>query len=293
MSATRFVLVTGASRGLGRDMALHLVRNGFAVLAGVRADADGRRLAGEGGAGILPLLLDVTDRTGIRNAVEQVEQRVGAPGLAGLVNNAGIASFGPLEQQPMDEFEAIFRVNVFGVQALTQAVLPALRRARGRVVNISSGNGRLALPHSGAYSASKFALEAMSDALRMEVAPWGIRVVVVEPGAMATDIRLRAIDTLAAQQAALPEADRPLYAGQVAALSAAIRGMEAAAGPAGEISEAVLEALTAAEPQTRYPVGPFMDQLGALAVMPDRERDRFALGVLGLGEGAVPPGQDS
>ena len=283
MSATRrYVLVTGASRGLGRDMALHLVRHGFEVLAGVRAVADGAQLAAEAGPALHPVVLDVTDSLSITAAAQLVTELTGEAGLAGLVNNAGIASFGPLEQQPMERFEETFRVNVFGVQALTQALLPALRRARGRVVNISSGNGKLVMPFTGSYCASKFALEAMSDSLRMELAPWGMHVVVVEPGAMGTDIRLRAVDEWTAGHAALPQAEQGLYANQLATVTSAIQGMEAGVGPAGDVSQAVLQALTDPEPRTRYPVGPHMDQLDALAAMPDRERDRFAAGILGL-----------
>jgi NAD(P)-dependent dehydrogenase (short-subunit alcohol dehydrogenase family) len=279
---SRYVLVTGASRGLGRDMALHLATHGFEVLAGVRSAGDGDRLAAEAPAGIHPVLLDVTDPESIRTATAEVERITGEDGLAGLVNNAGIAAFGPLEQLPMARFEEIFRVNVFGVQALTQALLPALRRARGRVVNISSGNGKLVLPFSGAYCASKFALEAMSDSLRMELAPWGMHVVVVEPGAMGTDIRLRGLDDWAAGLEDLTGEERELYAKVFAAVSGAIRGMEAGVGPASDVSKAVRHALTDPEPKTRYAVGPYMDTLDALQAMPDRERDQFAMGILGL-----------
>lgn len=207
--------------------------------------------------------------------------------MAGLVNNAGIASFVPLEQQPMDDFERTFRVNVIGVQALTQALLPQLRRARGRIVNISSGNGKLSFPFSGAYSASKFALEALSDALRVELAPWGIQVSVVEPGAMATDIRVKGIEAWAAAREALSAEDRMLYASQFERIRSTILGLEAGVGPVDEVSEAVLLALTAVEPKTRYPVGPNMDQLDTLATLPDRARDQVAMGILGLG-GAPP-----
>jgi hypothetical protein len=243
----RYVLVTGASRGLGRDMALHLVRHGLEVLAGVRTVADGALLAAEAGPALHPVILDVTDPLSITAAAQRVTELTGEAGLAGLVNNAGIASFGPLEQQPMEHFEEIFRVNVFGVQALTQALLPLLRRTRGRVVNI-----------------------------------WGMHVVVVEPGAMGTDIRLRAVDEWTAGHAALPQAEQGLYANQLATVTSAIQGMEAGVGPAGDVSQAVLQALTDPEPRTRYPVGPHMDQLDALGAMPDRERDRFAAGILGL-----------
>ena len=279
----RSVLVTGASRDLGLDMTRHLVTGGCHVLAGVRTALDGKRLVAELGAGVTPVVLDVTDARSIAAAAAEIATRVGDAGLAGLVNNAGIGGFGPLEQEPMERFEEIFRVNVFGVQALTQALLPLLRRARGRIVNISSGNGKLAFPFAGPYSASKFALEALSDSLRMELAPWGIHVVVVEPGAMATDIRVKGVEAWAAEHAELPEADRALYAEQLKAVRGAIHAWEATVAPNGLVSAAVLEALTAPEPKTRYVVGMPEEQIQALVSMPDRERDKVAAGMLGLG----------
>lgn len=282
MSATRYVLVTGASRGLGRETALHLAGRGFRVFAGVRSAADGQRLMAGGPAGLHPVRLDVTDSTSVETAAQEIAERVGDGGLAGLVNNAGIAAFGPLEQEDPEELEAIFRVNVFGAVAVTRALLPAVRRARGRIVNVSSGNGKLAMPFLGAYCGSKFALEALSDALRLELAPWGIQVAVVEPGAMATDIRVKGVEAWAARHAALPPDERGLYAASLAAVQAAIHSMEAGAGPAAEVADAVFRALTDSEPRARYPVGPSMDQLGPLLAMPDPERDRIVLGMLGL-----------
>ncbi len=277
-----FVLVTGASRGLGRDMALHLTRHGFRVLAGVRSPEDATRLVAEAGPTLHPVILDVADSRSIAAAVATVAGLTGEAGLAGLVNNAGIGGFFPLEQQPMEDFERVFQVNVIGVQAVTQALIPQLRRARGRIVNISSGNGKLSFPFGGAYSASKFALEALSDALRMEVAPWGIQVSVVEPGAMATDVRVKGVEVWAATREVLSEGDRKLYASQFERVRAAVLAMEAGVGPADKVSEAVLQALTADDPKTRYPVGPNMDQLDTLATLPDRARDQVAMGILGL-----------
>jgi NAD(P)-dependent dehydrogenase (short-subunit alcohol dehydrogenase family) len=281
-AAPRSVLVTGASRGLGRDMALHLARSGFRVFAGVRRDEDGGKLQEEGGAAIQPVLLDVVDSRSIAAARDLIAKTVGEAGLDGLVNNAGLASFGPLEQQPLEEFEELFRVNLFGVVALTQAMLPLLRKARGRLVNVSSGNGKLSMPFTAAYSASKFALEALSDALRGELRPFGIRVVVVQPGAMATDIRVKGVEAWARAHERLPDNEKALYARALEAIYAAIHSWEAGAGPPADVSDAVLRALTDPEPLTRYPIGPMMDQLPALLAMPDTERDRMAASMLGL-----------
>jgi NAD(P)-dependent dehydrogenase (short-subunit alcohol dehydrogenase family) len=228
------------------------------------------------------VVLDVSAPSSIAAAAARVAELTADAGLAGLVNNAGIASFGPLEQEPMARFEEIFRVNVFGVQALTQALLPLVRRARGRIVNISSGNGKLAFPFAAPYCASKFALEAMSDSLRIELAPWGIHVVVVEPGAMATDIRVKGLEVWAAEHAELPEADRALYAEQLKAVWGALHAWESTVAPNDLVSVAVLEALTAPEPKTRYVVGMPEEQLQALVSLPDRERDKAAAGMFGL-----------
>lgn len=282
MPQPQFVLVTGASRGLGRDMALHLTRHGCTVLAGVRSAADGAGLVAEAGSSLHPVILDVTDFGSIAAAVTRVAGLTGGAGLAGLVNNAGIGPFFPLEQHPMEDFERVFQVNVFGVQAVTQAFLPQLRQARGRIVNISSGNGKLSFPFGGAYSATKFALEALSDALRMELAPWGIQVSVVEPGAMATDVRVKGVEAWGVTRQALPDEAKALYADQYQRVRSAVLGMESAVGPVDDVSAAVLEALTAAEPKTRYPVGPNMDQLETLGTLPDRARDQVAMGILGL-----------
>src|SRR5581483_7822637 len=185
----RTALVTGASSGIGAACANRLVRGGWHVLAGVRR-------TGDAPAGTEELRLDVTDPTQIRAAADRVER------LDGLVNNAGIVVAAPLEELPLDELRRQLEVNVVGQLAVTQALLPALRAARGRIVLVGSIAGRSALPFLGAYSASKFALEAVADALRIERAPAGIRVSLVEPGTIATPIWQRAAadaDELAAR----------------------------------------------------------------------------------------------
>lgn len=185
------LVITGASRGLGRHMAIYLSKQGFRVFAGCRNPAD---LLEEKGDRLVPFKLDVTEEDSITAAVKMVSQAVGNNGISGLVNNAGIVVFGPVEQVPMEEIEQQFRVNVMGPISLIKKFLPLLRLARGRIVNLSSVNGFLSPPYMGIYSASKFALEALSDSLRLELKPWGIHVSVVQPGLYVSDIRAKAVE---------------------------------------------------------------------------------------------------
>src|SRR5438874_93678 len=179
----RSVLVTGASTGCGRACALDLDRRGFRVLAGVRKDADGEALRAESSR-IEPVILDVTDQSSIDAAVKGIGDE-----LYGLVNNAGITVAGPLEYLPVDEIRRQFEVNVFGHLAVTQAFLPAIRNAHGRIVFMSSVGGRVpSAPFLSPYNASKHAIESFGDALRVELAPSGIHVSLIEPGSVATPI---------------------------------------------------------------------------------------------------------
>jgi NAD(P)-dependent dehydrogenase (short-subunit alcohol dehydrogenase family) len=276
------VLVTGANRGIGLATAQALAGNGrFHVFAGVRNPSAAAELATLLGANGTVVPLEVTSGESIRAAVETIGNAVGGRGLAGLVNNAGIAPFGPIEQVPLDEIEEVFRVNLFGVVAVTQACLPLLRSARGRIVNVSSANGRLSFPFTGAYSATKFALEATSDALRLELAPWGIRVAVVQPGAFNTEIRAEGAVRWAKNREALSEADRELYARPFAALTALFDQFNRGAPSVQPVADAVLTALTVAEPAERYPVGEDWGQFRTLIQMSDRDRDAAFSGMLG------------
>ncbi|MEX0791398.1 MAG: SDR family NAD(P)-dependent oxidoreductase, partial [Actinomycetota bacterium] len=167
------VVITGASTGIGRATAPRLAAIGFRVFAGVRKQADADSLKQEAPA-VTPLILDVTDEHSIAEAATAVKAAVGANGLAGLVNNAGITVPGPLEFLPAEDLRRQFEVNVIGPIAVTQAFMPLLRAGKGRIVNVGSIGGRVSTPFLGAYSASKFAIEAISDALRVELRPWGI-----------------------------------------------------------------------------------------------------------------------
>ena len=186
------VLVTGASSGIGRATALRLVTSGYHVFAGVRKPADGAALAEAAAGEVTPVILDVTDAQQITSAVEMIAGHAGDTGLAGLVNNAGIGVFGPLELIPIEQFRRQLEVNVTGQLAITQAALPLLRRGRGRIVMIGSIGARFTPPFIGPLAASKSTLTTMSNALRQELAPWDIRVTLVEPGS----IRSEAVDKL-------------------------------------------------------------------------------------------------
>lgn len=186
------VLVTGASSGIGRATALRLATSGYHVFAGVRKSADGAALAEAATGEVTPVILDVTDAQQITSAVKIIACHVGDAGLAGLVNNAGIGVFGPLELIPIEQFRRQLEVNVTGQLAVTQAALPLLRRGRGRIVMIGSIGSRFTPPFVGPLAASKSTLATMSSALRQELAPWDIRVILVEPGS----IRSEAVDKL-------------------------------------------------------------------------------------------------
>ena len=263
------VVITGASTGIGRACALDLDSRGFQVFAGVRRDEDAERLRAERPS-IEPLPIDVTDADSIAAARDRVAEAVGGAGLAGLVNNAGIAVPGPLEHLPMDELRRQLEVNLVGQVAVTQAFIPLLRTARGRIVNIGSIGGRVALPMLGPYAASKHAIEGFSDSLRRELRPWGIEVSVVRPGPIATEIWERGRTTADELLERMPEAEVH-YGPAIAAgrASAAKRAKEAV--PPSAVAEVVADALTAGKPRTRYLVGRQAKVMAALsAVLPDR-----------------------
>lgn len=277
------VVVTGASTGIGEVCALHLDKLEFRVFAGVRKEADGDVLRRKASERLMPVLMDVTDAASIASAAQRVGAVVGEAGLAGLVNNAGVVVSGPLEFLPIAELRKQFEVNVIGQIAVTQAFLPLLRKGHGRIVNMGSIAGKVATPFFGPYAASKFAMEALTDALRMELRPWGISVSIVEPGAIATPIwekSRRAAEEIVRN---LPAEAHALYdRALIAVREIADRGGKAAI-PADSVARAVAHALTAKKPKSRYLVGSDAKFLAALAkFVPDRLRDRLIVGHLRL-----------
>jgi NAD(P)-dependent dehydrogenase (short-subunit alcohol dehydrogenase family) len=268
------ILVTGASTGIGRACALRCAELGYRVCAGVRKEVDGKALRAECSGPIEPVLLDVTSPESITGALAAV----GDQPLAGLINNAGIATLGPLELLPVDAWRRQFEVNVLGLVAVTQACIPLLRRGPGRIVNIGSIAGRSALPGSGAYDATKFAVEALSDVLRMELHAWGIAVALIEAGAIATPIwdkSQREADELCSQVG--PER-YALYRNLMETLRQEIAQAAKTASPVAAVVKAVEHALTARRPRTRYLVGRDAWLWLFLSWLPDRWRDRLILG---------------
>jgi len=181
-------LVSGASTGIGEACALHLDRLGWRVFAGVRRQADGERLQAQSSARLTPVSLDITDEAEVAAAAKAVAEALDGGGLSGLVNNAGIGLGGPVEYLPLDHWRRQLEVNVLGQLAVTQALMPLIRNATGRIVFIGSISGRVATPMLAPYSASKHALEAICESMRHELRPFGIRTVLVEPGAIKTPI---------------------------------------------------------------------------------------------------------
>jgi NAD(P)-dependent dehydrogenase (short-subunit alcohol dehydrogenase family) len=224
----------------------------------------------------MPTLLDITDSDAVATAAKLVGGAVGDRGLAGLVNNAGIAVAAPLEFLPPAELRRQLEVNVVGQHAVTQALLPLLRRGRGRIVNLGSIGDRIVAPMTGPYHVSKFALRALSDTLRLELSPWGIQVVLVEPGAVATPIWETSIAAERLQQTLPPGVEelygRAIAAARAGALRNAARGM-----PADQVATVVARALTVRRPRTRYLVGTDARIAAMVARLPDRLRDRLIL----------------
>jgi NAD(P)-dependent dehydrogenase (short-subunit alcohol dehydrogenase family) len=265
----RTVLVTGASSGIGAACAARLARSRWRVLAGVRREGDAPE-------GTEEVLLDVTNEQQIGEAAARVDE------LQGLVNNAGVAVAGPLEFLPIEEFRAQLEVNVTGQVAVTQALIPALRRGRGRIVFVGSIAGKSALPFLGAYAASKHALEAIADSLRVELEPWRIGVTIVEPGTIKTPIWTRSAGRADELLESMDGRERleELYGASIARFRRLALERGQAGAPAESVARVVDEALTAERPPTRRLVGRDAQIRAGLELLPDRLRDRVYKRVL-------------
>lgn len=282
-NAGRSVLVTGASTGIGAACALDLDKLGFRVFAGVRKQADGEALQQQASQQLTPVILDVTLPDTIEQAAAKIEAAVGDDGLFGLVNNAGILVPGPLECVALADIRRQFEVNVFGVVSVTQAMLPLLRTARGRIINMGSISGKAAPPYLGAYSASKFAIESITDVFRMELSRWQIDVSIIEPDTVATPIWGKLLDTTLNIGKHLPDTVRQLYEQDLRSMRKSSAKMEKTGMSVEYVLRAIRHALTARRPKTRYPVG-FRTHLACWAArnLPDRTRDGFMRRAMGM-----------
>jgi len=276
------VVVTGASSGIGEACARRLAGLGFHVFAGVRKPQDGERLQREI-QGVTSLQIDVVDPDSIARAADAAADATGGR-LAGLVNNAGVAVPAPIEHQPIDDFRRQVEVNLIGQVAVTQAFLPQLRAARGRIVNMSSIGGKVAVPLLGAYAASKFGIEGFSDSLRRELRPWGIHVAVIEPGTIATPIWDKGIASGDELEASMSEQAKRDYGPLIATVRTASEQGAKTGLPPDAVAKDVAHALTAGKPKTRYLVGREAKSRALLArIVGDRVIDRGVARVMRWG----------
>lgn len=267
----KLIVVTGASTGMGASAARGLARQGFHVLAGVRRDRDADAIRS---AGIEPVILDITEPAHVTALATRIADD-GRP-LHALVNNAGIQVNAPVEALPMAEWRQVFEVNLFGHIAVTQALLPALLRSGGRVINISSIGGRFAMATYGAYAGAKFALEAVSDSLRREVEPLGVHVVVVEPGGIRTEMATRGIETANRLAAGMTPEQDARYGGLIRANNRLMASGTSSGLTADAAARVITKAVTARRPRTRYTAGrdaALIVRLGR--VLSDRTLDRI------------------
>jgi NAD(P)-dependent dehydrogenase (short-subunit alcohol dehydrogenase family) len=274
-------LITGASRGIGRACALGLAARGWRVFAGVRHEDDGRALRDAAGDSLTPVRLDVTDARQIAEAATLIAETLGERGLNGLVNNAGVAVAGPLEFVPLADFRAQLETNVVGMLAVTQAMLGPIRRARGRLVMVSSLSGRVGFPLIGPYCASKAAMEAMADTLRAELHAQGVSVSVVQPGPIETELVEESIAQAERRFEGLPPLVMETYGSLMNAGLATARGTMSDALPTEAVVRQVVHALESSRPKTRYLTirGGWAFRL-TTNLVPDRWRDALVRRVL-------------
>ena len=279
----RPVVITGTSTGIGAASAVLLADEGFRTFAGVRDEADGEALRSRTSGDLTPLPIEITDEGSIAAAAQTVSDAVGDRGLAGLVNNAGIVKPGPLELQPLADFRTQLEVNLVGQVAVTQAFIPLIRLGEGRIVNVGSIGGHVALPLHGAYSASKFGMEAVSDALRLELRQWRIPVSLIDPGATETAIFDKTLAEIDEVTKALVRRGHPEYELQLAGIRRLVEKTAADAAPAQDLAKTVLKALTAKKPKARYLAGHGAEAAAALArTAPDGVKDRAVAREAGL-----------
>jgi NAD(P)-dependent dehydrogenase (short-subunit alcohol dehydrogenase family) len=277
------VVVTGASSGIGRACVSRMIQSGWRVFATVRKVEDRDKLLSEGHADLIPVIVEITDRDSIIRAADQVTAQLQNRGLEGLVNVAGIGMVRPLAYATAADLREIFDINVFGQIAVTQAFLPLLHRARGRIVNISSVGAHIAIPFASLLNASKSAFGSFSDALRLELRPFGVRVCTVEPGAIKTPAVEKTLGNIETVVNALPARGAAQYGKMLSSVVSRAHKREMNGSPPEVVARAVHHALTARRPRIRYLVGKDARFLATLPrILPDWLLDAFLLRAMGL-----------
>ena len=252
MNNQKSIVITGTSTGIGKACAIHLDKLGFKVYAGVRKQADGDNLKKEASDRLIPIILDVTDANSIRKAAGIIDKETGGE-LYGLINNAGIGRGGALEVTPVDEIRKLMEVNVIGLLAITQAFIPMLRKKKGRIINIGSTSSLLAFPGASVYCASKFAVRAIMDSLRVELKPFDMKVILIAPGAIESEIW--------GKGKAYKEKLRKTISPEISQLYAPLIKFgekihaEMKKIPADEVAKIVAHAFTSSKPKYYYIVG--------------------------------------
>jgi len=269
MTNPQSILITGASSGIGKACALYFDRLGFTVFAGVRQEEDALSLGKLASGDLRPIQIDVTSEAQIESAFEQVSEALGRNGLTGLVNNAGIPLGGPLEFLCIEDFRNEIEVNLIGAVSVTQAFLPLIRKTRGRIVNIGSMSGFIALPFMSPYAATKFALRAITDSLRVELRPWGISVSIIEIGDVNTGLWERALAVIERAAENLPQAGWELY-GPIIKIRERFRPHGI---PPVQVARTVEKAITSKRPRARYVVGRDARLMDIIRRLPTRIRD--------------------
>ena len=281
-SPQKTVVISGASSGVGRSCVARMSQAGWRVLATVRKEADRDKLRSEG-RDIYPVILDVESEASISAATQDIASQLNGEGLDGLVNVAGIGTVRPLEYASLRDVRQIFEINVFGQIAITQALARLLRKNQGRVVNITSVGVNLAIPFGGLLNASKSAFGMMSDTLRLEMHPFGVRVCAVEPGAIATPAVEKTLGDIEKVIAMLPDEAQAQYGAMLRTFARKAYAMEKSGSPPDVVARAVHHALTSSRPQIRYRVGKHAKLLAFLPkVLPESLLDSLRLKMFGL-----------
>lgn len=276
-------VITGASSGIGRACVSRMIQSGWRVFATVRNSEDGDRLRSEFGSPLTPVIMDVTDRASIVAAAQQVAAQLDARGLSGLVNVAGIGLVRPVEYVTDRDLDEIFDINVFGQIAVIRAFLPLIRKARGRIVNISSVGAHIAVPFGSLINASKSAFGIFSDTLRLELHPFGIHLSVVEPGAIKTPAVEKTLGNVEAVIANMPLSGATLYGPMLKRFAERAYAREMNGSSPDVVAQAVRHALTARRPRTRYRVGKHATLLTTLPkILPDRLLGTLLLRIAGM-----------